>query len=398
MRRCPTCDNFTDHFDVVCHQCFYLDPGWAEHILSLPLRAGKVKAADLQLVLPLAMTSKPSTIEYPAILVSPFSDSSELGYHLYRIQDLLESNPGHIVKVALNLSEWAYTWDYGDETDPNLDVYLPPNLPLPALVETARFVQYLLSKEDIDIHLVQPPRQHAATQFLLDSGVFTNILISSRTCTNHPTGLSLNPGCDTVLVPLTYIGPQTHGQLSNNFYHRFNQLLAAGIVQDKYRSSLLDVVMEATANADQWGGGGWVIAFLRQEKRGVQNFGHRNQSGFSPVAETHLYLHVFSIGPTLAQTTGKDTEWEAATAVVQGYSLRQSGGGLGMPRIIEIVTKSTQGTVYISSGGYIRLITPDSLAREFSSAGTHYLPGVHLCAVVPLAYIANIQSAEKVAA
>ena len=397
MRNCPGCDQLTDHNDVVCHKCRYLDPGWAEHLSYVRRRANKPAQPMLQLSLPIPNVIIPSIIEYPTILLSPFSDSGELGFHLANIQSQLADNSGATLRVPINLSEWAYTWDYGDETDtkPADDVYLPPNVPPPALAEIGRFIQVLLANGGIDLRLVLPPQQHAVTQFLLKSGIFSSIPVSSRDYISHMGVTSREPGCDTVLVPLTYVGKQTHGQLSNEFHDRFTQLLDAGVVLQPYRSSLRDVVMEAAANADQWGDGGWIIAFLRQEKGGKGSFGHRNQVGFSALADTHLYLHVLSIGPTLAQTTGLSTEWEAANEVIQGFSSRESGGGLGMPRIIEIVIKETIGTIMVSSGGYSRIITPDGLAHEFSSAGSHYLPGVHLCAVVPLAHIADLRSGRE---
>jgi hypothetical protein len=149
--------------------------------------------------------------------------------------------------------------------------------------------------------------------------------------------------------------------------------------------------MEAAENADIWGGGGRIACFLRQEKRGTSRFGHQDRT-FSPARETHLFLHVFSIGPTLAETTGKGSEWEAAIAIAEGFSTRPSSGGNGMPRILQAITETTSGTVFISSGNYTRIITPDGLVREFLSAGTDYLPGVHLCAVIPLAVVSQIQS------
>lgn len=398
MRRCPCCGEFTSHDEFVCHHCQYGDIGWADNLISSHHRSGTGKRKSQptqQLSLQFGGASLPASVEYPEILVSPMGDTGEFGFHLARIQTLKARNPNHIVRVYLNFCEWAYCWDYGDETDPNLDVYLPPNVPIPAIVEVARLIHTLRSYEDIGIRITLPHKGHPVSQFLLESGVFSAIPVSSLAFPNHPLNNHGNPGCDNVLVPLTYIGTETQGQLSTEFHVRFNELLFAGVVQSSYRFPLRDIVMEAAANADQYGGGGWVIAFLRQEKRGAQNFGHRNQMNFSAVAETHLYLHVFSIGSTLAETTGLPSEWEAANAVVEGYSTRQSGGGLGMPRIVEFVTATTQGTVYISSGGYSRLITPDGLAREFSSAGSLYLPGVHLCAVIPLAVISEIPAASQ---
>jgi hypothetical protein len=198
-----------------------------------------------------------------------------------------------------------------------------------------------------------------------------------------------------VLIPLTSIGPDTAGQLSASFHDNFNKLADAGYFQREYRSAIRRVIMEGAENADIWGGGGWVCCFLRQEKRGSGRFGHQQQF-FAPTRETHFFLHIFSIGPSLAETANKINEWEAADSVASGYSARFSGGGQGMPTILNTVIKSTWGTVFISSGSYTRIITPDGLTHGYHSAGTNYLPGVHLCAVIPLAIIADIQSALTV--
>jgi hypothetical protein len=109
-------------------------------------------------------------------------------------------------------------------------------------------------------------------------------------------------------------------------------------------------------------------------------------------------LHVFSVGATLAETTNKGSEWEAATAVADGYSGRLTGGGRGMPYILKTITESAIGTAYVCSGNCTCIITPDGLVREYLSAGSEYLPGVHLCAVIPLAVIAELKPKHATAA
>jgi hypothetical protein len=115
------------------------------------------------------------------------------------------------------------------------------------------------------------------------------------------------------------------------------------------------------------------------------------EENFIPAQHTHLFLHVFSVGPSLAQAMNQENEWDAADLITNGNSARQTDGGRGFPVILNTVINSAWGTVSISSGKYNRIITPDGLTREYHSAGADYLPGMHLCAVIPLAIISNIQ-------
>lgn len=153
--------------------------------------------------------------------------------------------------------------------------------------------------------------------------------------------------------------------------------------------------MEAAENADVWGNGGWVSCYLRQEKRGIEGFGHLSVN-FDPAKETHLFIDVFTLGPTLSSTLKLENEWEAAQAISSGLSARVSGGGRGIPYILNNIINMAIGTVFISSGPYTRIATPDGLVREFQSAGTDYLPGVHMCAIVPLAVVAQAFEGNKV--
>jgi hypothetical protein len=150
--------------------------------------------------------------------------------------------------------------------------------------------------------------------------------------------------------------------------------------------------MEAAENADNWGGGGWICCFLRQEKLGSTEGKFGNPiNNFIPAQHTHFFVHVFSAGSSLAQVMKLDHEWDAADLIAQGNSSRGSHGGRGFPAILNTVINSSWGTISISSANYNRIITPDGLTREYYSAGTDYLPGMHLCAVIPLKIISNIE-------
>jgi hypothetical protein len=329
------------------------------------------------------------------IRLSAFSDSGELGYHLSRIRQILSANDdSQRIEVILDASSWAYDWDYAYDSDPERNVYLPPSLPLLAIVEVSRFIYALsnLSGGQITIQLILPFKNHAATHFIEKTGLPALLKASGVSYSRNPVVSSSPQGCDDVLIPLTFIGPTNNGQLTTEFHANFDRLANAGYFKQDHRSAIRKVLMEAAENADNWGGGGWVCCFLRQEKlgHGEGSFGNL-EDNFIPAQHTHLFIHVFSIGPGLAQVMNQENEWDAADLIAEGNSTRQGNGGRGFPAILNTIINSSWGTVSISSENYNRIITPDGLTHEYYSAGTDYLPGMHLCAVIPLKIISSIQ-------
>jgi len=393
MRKCHNCDSWIKQDLYTCPHCQTTDFGWVEHCVSLKKNFHRKTIFAEQI-----MTNQNLSNQQYKIRLSAFSDSGELGYHLSRIEQLLSVNKSRKLEVLLNASSWAYDWDYAYVSEPERDIYLPPSLPLPALVEVSRFIYALSSLNDsqINIQLVLPPRAHAATHFIEKTGLLSLPKNSSISYSTDPTEPSYQQGCDDVLIPLTFIGTNNDGQLTTEFHNNFDRLADAGYFETQYRSAIRRVVMEAAENADNWGGGGWVCCFLRQEKRGTSSSFGNIEENFIPAQHTHLFLHVFSIGSGLARAMGQENEWDAADLIANGNSARQTSGGRGFPAIINTVINSALGTISISSGKYNRIITPDGLTREYHSAGTDYLPGVHLCAVIPLAIISNIEEALRV--
>jgi len=409
MRRCANCDEWITHDSATCIHCGYADSLWQEHLVSVEKYTGSSRAPRLPLIIDqIAMqtnsfpgvfahkiTSRPSY----RIPLSPFSDSQELGFHLGQIEEWLADNGSQYVQVVLDASCWEYSWEYGSDYDQERDQFLPPNLPLLGLVEVARFLRVLdkprYNKAKVD--LVLPPRRHAAARFLTQSGLFSGLQrVSIRHIDRVGSASRLPPACDDVLVPLTSVGPETKGQLSSEFHQRFDNLAVAGRIRAEFRSPLRLVIGEAAENADTWGGGrGWVACFLRQESRGTRRFGHQD-AAFNPTRETHLLLHVISVGPSLAASLDLESEQDATDAVMIGFST-QPGGGNGMPAILRTITRSAAGTVYLSTGDYTRIISPDGMIREYRSAGSPYLPGVHLCGIVPLAVVSDWQSLKQAA-
>lgn len=393
MRTCPNCTNLTAHDAAVCSTCLYHDDAWASQIVQIA-QQGNARRLRHEAGIPLPLFTEHKRLEpyVYTVRLSAYSDSSDLGFHYERIKKLLYQQLGKTVVVRCDGSSWAYDWDYAGVYDPQHDLYLPPSLPLPALIEATRFIHALraLHSSDLQIEMLLPEKEHAATRFIEEAELFA--AATDVSYLEQDLGLTHREGGDDVFIPLTAVGPGTDGQLPARFHEGFTRLAAAGLIQQKQRSDLRRVVMEAAENADIWGEAGWVACFLRQEKRGRAGFGHRKVS-FDPARVTHLFLHVFTVGPSLAEVTGIDTEWNAAAAVLQSYSVRTSGGGSGFPVILKTVNTASQGTLFVRTGNYTRIHTPDGLAREFRTSGTDYLPGVHLAAVIPLVAVSDIARA-----
>jgi hypothetical protein len=383
MRKCPVCNEYTAHDSPTCSNCLTEDFAWSENLQHSVARVKHVRSVSpvMQLSLPFVKSHTNRNYERYRIRLSAFTDSGRLGFELCNIQSFIEQGPTKSLVVELDAVGWAYTWDYLTDIEPERDVYLPPNLPLFALVDTSRFVHVIKYRfPNVQIELLLPPKNHAATRFVLETGFYSNIChirYNSESFTETEM-----PGSDDVLIPLTIVGPENNGQLSQVFFDRFRLLAKAGHIEPSKQSPIRQVIMEAAENADTWGGRGYISAFLRQENRGRRGFQY--DKSFQPQRETHLFIHVFSIQGSLGSTLGM-SEREAAYAVESGTSARLGEFGQGMPFIVNTITQKTSGTVFINSGGFTRILSPDGLGRDFLSVGTDYLPGVHLGVVIPLA-------------
>lgn len=391
MRRCPNCESLIPYEASICPECLATDFGWLDFQQTLSHRLVHMHGRKHLYHQKLRALKRSSEPEEYLVRISPFSESAELGFHLYRIKQFCRVHPEQELHIICDGAAWGYAWDYAADSDPQRDFYLPPSLPLPSLVEVSRFILALeaMKKPNLKIRLILPPPTHAATKFIEETRLISMLSTEAVTHASYAMKSTRLQGCDDVLVPLNSVGSATNGQLAKDFHERFNRLAAAGKFERRNRTALRQVVMEAAENADIWGGGGWVVCFLRQEKRGAKRFGHRSTT-FSPARETHLFIHVFSIGYSLADTLDYDTEWEAVQAVTSGKSSRTSGGGRGLPSILHIVTQEALGTVCIVTGNYTHIVTPDGIVRAFHSAGSDYLPGVHISAIVPLAVISQL--------
>ncbi|MEM6379206.1 MAG: hypothetical protein AAF705_13415, partial [Bacteroidota bacterium] len=279
-----------------------------------------------------------------------------------------------------------HSWEYRKFTDPEKSIFLPPNLPLPAIVDAMRFLVSLKDLDgDLEVELLLPPKNHAATIFISETrliGLADKISYSN----NFFDKVSIQSS-DNVLVPLTFVGDQTGGQLADDFFRSFEKLLKVGRIELKWRSPLKRIIMEAAENADTWGNGrGYVSVFLRQE--GLGKMGFHETEDFVPERDTHLFIHVFSAANSLGSTLNM-SEQEAANEIQSGRSSRLSAGGQGIPYIVENTVSNALGTVLINSGGFNRIISPNGMIYDSFSAGMNFLPGVHLGLILPLAVLSD---------
>jgi len=398
MRKCPYCDTYTAHDSSTCNNCLTVDYGWQE-TLKAPIwtpprqkdtsskkhpgnRNNKQKHATL---FDSSSSVQPITIR---IRVGAFTDSSRYGFELRNIVELRKENSAPL-EIVIDLRGLGHAWEYGAVCDPDIDVYLPPNLPLRPLVDAGRFIHVVENTiSSITFALLLPPREHASTKFIRQTGIFSTVSRIEFDSAFYET--SHMGSSDDVLIPMTIVNATTVGQLGDNFHDQYDRLAAAGRILPKHRKGIRDLIMESAENADSWGGGGYVAAFLRQEGRGQGGF--HKKTNYDPIRDTHLFIHVCSLEGSLGTTLGC-SEIEAVDAIRDGSSARANGVGLGMPFIISTVTQEALGTVFINSGGFTRVISPDGINRDFHSAGNDYLPGVHLCAVIPLACVADVSQA-----
>src|SRR5687768_15176037 len=138
MRKCPNCDTWIMQDLDTCPECQTTDVGWVEHCRSLKNNYHRNTIFQEQV-----MANQNILYQEYKIRLSAFSDSGELGYHLSRIEQVLSLNNTGKVAVILDASRWSYDWDYAADEEPELEIYLPPSLPLPAMVEVSRFMHAL---------------------------------------------------------------------------------------------------------------------------------------------------------------------------------------------------------------------------------------------------------------
>lgn len=382
---------------MTCPCCFYKDIGWESNLTYFQrkriLVADTVMSDDL---LPYNLRKESISWEPYIIHISSFTDAGELGFHLRKIRETCAISPR--VDIILDLTRLQYDWDYGADYDEETDLFLPPSVGILALLEVRRFIEaiHISLGEIVDLTAKLPDRAHPVCALIDESGIVDGIIKTHTSCDGNLLPINSFEGCQDVLVPVTVVGPETRGQLSGAFYQRFERLAQAGLISDTYRSAIRRVIMEVVENGEIYGKQCWVTCFLRQEKRPPRKRTHEKHLGhdFLPWLHTHLFINVFTIGPTLKEATGYSTEWEAAQAILRGFSSRPDGG-TGIERVMSTVIRSAEGSLSINSGNYSCIMLPDGLIREHTSAGNDYLPGVHFCMLVPLATVLDMAKVKQ---
>ena len=382
---------------MTCPYCFYKDIAWESNLTRFQNKC--ILGADAMIhdnPLPYNLRKESISSEPYIIRISSFTDAGELGFHLRRIRETCDISPR--VDTVLDLNRLQYDWDYGAHYDEETDLFLPPSIGILALVEVRRFIEaiHISLGEKVNLTAKLPDRAHPVCALTEESGIVDGIIKTHTSCDGNLLTINSFEGCQDVLVPVTVVGPETRGQLSGAFYQRFERLAQAGLISDTYRSAIRRVIMEVVENGEIYGKQCWVTCFLRQEKRTPRKKIHEKRLGhdFLPWLHTHLFINVFTIGPTLRETTGHSTEWEAAQAILRGFSSRPDGG-TGIERVMSTVIRSAEGSLSINSGNYSCIMLPDGLIREHTSAGNDYLPGVHFCMLVPLATVLDIAKVKQ---
>ena len=400
MRRCPGCGELTDCFDSECWSCRYMDPAWGEVLLS-----GRKQTNDSDHVHSLEVSRTPP--EQPdrwlsrvvVIPISSFSDSSELAYELAGVHKATAGMLGkEPLEIRFDFTQLGFDWEASTESEEH--EFIPGSIGVLALTEARRAMQLACQTWGFTrVTALLPPLGHPVSELLQEAGMLSelpSINVKNMQCwtqeTNSAPSYARAIDLETI-VPFTGIGTATNGQLSDLFHFRFDALSARGAIGREFRSPLRQVVMNLAENAADYGHGGFIGCFLRQEKgKSAGTKGRLVGSNlFDPRKHTHLFINCFTLGPSLSEVTGYANEWLAAGAVLgEGFTSRANGGGSGMETIMRTVVERATGTVYLNSKNYVRVISPDGIVRENTLGGDLYLPGVHICALIPLAVVAQL--------
>ncbi len=401
MRRCPGCGELTDYFDSECWSCRYIDPAWVEVVMN-----GRKQTNTFDHIHSPEASGRPP--EQPSkcsprlvvIPISSFSDSSELADVYTAKAGTFGTEP---LEIRFDFRQLGFDWEASTEGEEH--EFIPGSIGVLALTEARRAMRLACQTwGSTRVTALLPPQGHPVSELLREAGMLSDIPsinVKNMQCWKKETRSSpfdaRTIDLETI-VPFTKIGPATNGQLSDLFYIRFDAMSARGAIGREFCSPLRQVVMNLAENAADYGRGGYIGCFLRQEKgrtAGLKGrFGGSNL--FDPRKHTHLFINCFTLGPSLSEVTDHPNEWSAAEAVLGGgFTSRINGGGSGMETIMRTVVEGATGTVYLNSKNYVRVITPDGIVREYNLGGDLYLPGVHICTLIPLAVVAQLYALKS---
>ncbi|MGQ9572732.1 MAG: hypothetical protein ACUVV3_06045 [Dehalococcoidia bacterium] len=299
------------------------------------------------------------------------------------------------MEVHFDLTQLGFDWEAASAGE--VHEFIPGSVGILAVAETCRAMQFVRQRfPGSRISAALPPEDHPASIFLQEAGVLatwpgSGLTYSSQA--NFDSAAQTKTVDLETIVPFIGVDASSYGQLSDVFHARFDALADKGSVAREYRSALRQVVMDLAENGFEYGKGCWVGCFLRQEKgRSAGTKGCPDSASFDPRQHTHLFINCFTVGPSLAEVTGHATEWDAAQAVLSGgFTSRPTGGGSGIESVMRTVVESARGTAYLGSRNYVRIVSPNGIVHEYVLGGDQYLPGVHICLLVPLAVVAQLR-------
>lgn len=401
LRRCPNCEEYASDHDALCISCQYTDPAWQE-LLSRRLRLDiqpPAQPTEVKGFTFAPMRKFESPLHLFTVPISSFTDSAELAYELHKLEDL--SNQGidpKRIDLRFDFTPMLFDWEStGNEEEFD---FIPGRIGMLALTDACRAIcTAKLKFPETRISALFPPTSHPFNELL--KAVIPNSLIHEfhylNSIATEQIGSVDSVGLDLeIVVPYTQVGPSTSGQLSNTFHHQYDILAEKGSIGNDYRSPIRQVIMGLAENGSEYGNGGYIGCFLRQEKGKPTSIGKRTDDfPFEPRQHTHLFINCFTLGKSLAEVTKHAHEWESAQAVLGGFTSRVDGGGSGMQNVMQTVIESAKGSVFVNSKNYVRLVLPNGMVHEYTQGGDLYLPGVHFCLVIPLAVVSELGRARS---
>jgi hypothetical protein len=246
-RRCPNCDEFLPHNNVECPHCYYVDVAWQDNLSNFHRGSGRLfgsptESCSFGISPPEAGQSfshlpPPATSTNYRVRLSAFSESGDLGFHLRQIMEKSKSAP---VAVTFDFRQMEHDWDYSGDYEQDTDIFLPPSVGLLSLIEVRRTMEALADfcRDRVSLHAHLPHPSHPVTKLIEASNLLTSVSMENRIWNSRTFSGSPFERLEDVLVPVTLAGPENRGQLPEQFYCRFDQLVQIGKISQEYRGPI----------------------------------------------------------------------------------------------------------------------------------------------------------------
>lgn len=412
MRRCPACDEDTDHNTYVCEFCGYSDPAWHDTLRgprSLRQLQAQFHATTRADSAPSSVVSHSAPRDVGilyAIPITSFCDGNQLAFELSIFERKLRAstvggdatNPdsssgGHRPVLRFDYRPMAHDWDASVVEDEFSGDVLPANVGVLALVETRRCIEFAARRWAgvAKIEVVLPPRDHPVTGLLVAANLIPPIAAGGI---DHQQGSAKGRfgAVDTVLPAYT-LNATTRGVLPDSVHEGLDELVSAGRMGPAFSRHLRGAIMELADNGYRHGNGECTImACLRNESLERDRLNIEVPLSDTAARQVHLYMSCYTLGPTLAEKLGSASEREAVKQVLafQGASPVGGGMGLGFGSPLSRARDMAEGTIVVISGNYTRIDMPNGSVREWTTEAGLVLPGVHVCLLVPLANVVTL--------